>query len=184
VEVPVVDFLAVALRRERKRNYHKEYVRNRLKSDPVFRATLNSRGRDWKRKNRVSNIEGVRKAQREYTKKRYRDDPRFREKVLKRQRDKRTLYVHNITKEQYDSLLAAQHGACAICKQPFSKTPHIDHDHGCCSGKRTCGRCVRGLLCSTCNPAIALLKDSPALLREAATYLERYKQHGKDQHRG
>lgn len=52
--------------------------------------------------------------------------------------------VYGITADDYDSLLAAQGGRCAICRaQPKSKRLAVDHDHK--SGA------VRGLLCSRCN---------------------------------
>lgn len=58
-------------------------------------------------------------------------------------------------------------GRCQVCGDPPSgrtKRLHIDHDH-------QTGR-VRGLLCGPCNLAIGKLKDSPELLRRAASYLE------------
>lgn len=53
---------------------------------------------------------------------------------------------------------------CAICGQPFVKTPQADHDHA--TGQ------VRGLLCGNCNSGLGLLQDNPELLRAAANYLE------------
>ena len=51
--------------------------------------------------------------------------------------------------EEYQAKLAAQEGVCAICSvPPGPKRLHVDHDHGCCPGHRTCGKCVRDLLCS------------------------------------
>jgi hypothetical protein len=35
---------------------------------------------------------------------------------------------------------------------------HIDHDHACCPGKRSCGQCVRGALCSFHNIYLAYLE--------------------------
>ncbi|WP_439428005.1 endonuclease domain-containing protein [Micromonospora sp. LA-10] len=69
----------------------------------------------------------------------------------------RCLVRYRLTAADYQRPLHAQGGVCAICgganwrnDQPAPLS--VDHDHVCCvGGKRTCGRCVRGLLCSTCN---------------------------------
>jgi hypothetical protein len=84
------------------------------------------------------------------------------------------LKKHGLTSEQYDALLAAQGGGCAICKgtTPYGRGRfHIDHDHACCPGQRSCGKCVRGLLCGRCNPGLGAFQDSPDLLVAAAAYL-------------
>lgn len=57
----------------------------------------------------------------------------------------------NITLEQYNALLESQDGACYICRSVPEGNLTVDHDHGCCPGRRSCGRCVRGLLCHGCN---------------------------------
>ena len=76
-------------------------------------------------------------------------------------------------------MLSEQDGKCAICKLPESradlKNLSIDHDHSCCPVKsRSCGKCVRALVCSSCNKTLGLTKDNPATLRAMADYLERY----------
>lgn len=60
---------------------------------------------------------------------------------------------YNLTKESVGLLLLLQEGKCAICgaPSPDEGAMHIDHDHACCPGKRSCGACVRGLLCNRCN---------------------------------
>lgn len=79
---------------------------------------------------------------------------------------------YGVRQEQYDALLAVQGGVCAICRRPPEKLRlAVDHDHGCCSGQRSCGKCVRGLLCGPCNTAIGSLRDDPALLAAASKYL-------------
>jgi hypothetical protein len=50
----------------------------------------------------------------------------------------------------------------------------VDHDHTCCSGEITCGKCVRGLLCVRCNTVLGLLRDDPEILRAAIAYLEKF----------
>ncbi len=82
---------------------------------------------------------------------------------------------YGITPAQLDALVEAQGGGCAICKLALvsSKTTHIDHDHACCPGKKSCGACVRGVLCHRCNLALGMFDDDPARLRDAAAYLDR-----------
>lgn len=83
--------------------------------------------------------------------------------------DPRRFRRHNITKEYYDTLLNKYNNKCWICKS--SDAVHIDHDHSCCPGGYSCGKCIRGLLCSNCNTAIGLFKDNKLLLLEAIKYL-------------
>jgi hypothetical protein len=62
---------------------------------------------------------------------------------------------YHLTKDEFLIMLAGQDGRCALCQEVFpedlSYRPHIDHDHACCPGKLTCGKCIRGLLCQGCN---------------------------------
>lgn len=77
-----------------------------------------------------------------------------------------------LTLEEYDARLAAQGGVCVICgKPPGKKRLHVDHDRDCCPGDRTCGKCVRDLLCSGCNNGTGIT-DNAFLLRRKADYLE------------
>lgn len=79
---------------------------------------------------------------------------------------------YGITPEQFEELYTEQKGKCKICEISFDDAIiYIDHDHSCCSGQKACGKCVRGLLCPSCNTSIGLMKDSPELLRKAADYL-------------
>ncbi len=74
---------------------------------------------------------------------------------------------YGIEEPEFQALLTAQGGRCAICREQFAKTPSVDHDH---VTKR-----IRGLLCRNCNCGIGLLKDSPLVLRAAAEYLEKWR---------
>lgn len=86
---------------------------------------------------------------------------------------------YGISLEEYNLLLKEQGGKCAICgitreECNDKRALPIDHDHACCPGVISCGKCVRGILCHSCNRGVGLLKDSPKNLRQAADYLERY----------
>lgn len=61
------------------------------------------------------------------------------------------------------SLVDAQSGKCAICKDRAAR--QVDHDHQ--SGQ------VRGILCLHCNAAMGAFKDDPNLIASAIKYLER-----------
>lgn len=69
----------------------------------------------------------------------------------------RRIEAYGITADEYAAQLAKQGGRCAICQRKPTRTPHIDHDHACCPGVgnrsygRSCGKCVRGILCASCN---------------------------------
>lgn len=80
---------------------------------------------------------------------------------------------HGLSPEQYIELEQKQNGLCAICKkpEPTKKRLAVDHDHSCCPGLKTCGKCIRGLLCSRCNRGIGLFYDNPILLQSAKDYL-------------
>ena len=69
--------------------------------------------------------------------------------------------------------LAAQGGVCAICHTvDTAKRPwHIDHDHACCPGIRSCGLCVRAILCGHCNTGIGQMRDDPERMISAAEYI-------------
>lgn len=83
--------------------------------------------------------------------------------------------LHGITLADYERMLAAQEGVCVGCSKPGGDRPlSIDHDHSCCPGKRSCGRCVRGLLCANCNAALGLAGDDPATLSRLAEYASKH----------
>lgn len=89
-------------------------------------------------------------------------------------RGRRLEQVYSITVAEYAEILAAQGMVCAICQRATGKTRAlaVDHDHSCCDGPTSCGRCVRGLLCKPCNRLLGHVRDSPETLRRAARYLE------------
>lgn len=80
----------------------------------------------------------------------------------------RGLSKYGLTVEQYDAMLAAQGGVCAICVySPLTGKPlHVDHDH------RT--NKVRGLLCGNCNTALGMFEDDPETLTSAIAYLKEH----------
>lgn len=80
----------------------------------------------------------------------------------------------NITLEQYLAIEAQQGGVCKLCRQPETWVAKpsgkvmrlaIDHDHRCCSGRsKSCGKCIRGLLCNRCNYLVGLAESEYGLL--------------------
>lgn len=118
--------------------------------DDEYRERKNKRQREWRAANRG---EKPRRANRAYHLKQF----------------------YGITMAEFEAMHAAQHGCCAICKTRFKsdRDSQVDHDHACCPGKYTCGKCLRGLLCGKCNVALGGFRDDPAILRQAVTYLVR-----------
>jgi len=63
---------------------------------------------------------------------------------------------------EFDEMLAAQEGRCAICG--VAGPQHLDHD------RRT--GWVRGILCFNCDGGLRRFRDDPELLADAITYLK------------
>ena len=69
-------------------------------------------------------------------------------------------YNWGLGRDEFDAKLAAQGGGCAICGRVGNKKAlNVDHDHSCCPGSRSCGKCVRDILCNWCNVAEGYLAD-------------------------
>lgn len=81
--------------------------------------------------------------------------------------------IYNITGEQYQAILDAQGGKCAICQRATGRTKalSVDHDHACCDLPTSCGECVRGLLCSPCNKYLGYIRDEIAAAQRMVEYL-------------
>lgn len=78
---------------------------------------------------------------------------------------------YNLSIEEYIAILESQGGVCPGCG---AEDPNqVDHDHSCCSGEKSCGKCVRGILCHRCNKGLGLLRDSPEVLNALAGYVVR-----------
>lgn len=84
------------------------------------------------------------------------------------------LKKYGLTKDDYVDLEKSQNGVCKICgeKEKLNKRLSVDHDHTCCSGPKSCGKCIRGLLCSRCNKVLGQINDNIDLLKKMISYLE------------
>jgi len=86
-----------------------------------------------------------------------------------RRRKKTHLWTrYRLTPEGW-TILVEKCGNRCICGRLFgtdrkSNVPHVDHDHKCCSGETSCGKCIRGLLCFRCNSVLGFLEKEPHLL--------------------
>jgi len=76
---------------------------------------------------------------------------------------------YGITANEYDSMIEAQGGVCAICntntsggRGPGSRLA-VDHNHE--TGQ------VRALLCSMCNQGIGMFKENVEVMQKAIDYL-------------
>ena len=70
-----------------------------------------------------------------------------------------------LTEDEYEAMLEAQGGVCAICKEkPKGSRLAVDHLAGTDN--------VRGLLCNRCNLGLGHYRDDPDLLKAAIEYLQ------------
>ena len=86
------------------------------------------------------------------------------------------LWRYGITEKQFKQKLKDQNGLCPICL--VNEATHIDHNHNCCpttyGNRRTCGKCVRDILCLQCNTTLGRL-ESEGWMDKAVDYIERHR---------
>lgn len=83
--------------------------------------------------------------------------------------------IYGLTRERFFEIVDLQGGHCATCSETEGLT--VDHDHGCCAqpNRKTCGKCVRAILCGRCNSALGLARDDENVLDSLANYLRGFK---------
>lgn len=85
----------------------------------------------------------------------------------------RVLSKYGLTVDLYIQMFNKQGGVCKICKKQESKGKRlaVDHDHSCCEGAYSCGKCIRGLICFKCNTALGMVDDNADILNSMIEYL-------------
>lgn len=140
--------------KERQLEYMREYY---IKNKDVMRE----KNQAWREKNKELHLSRAREYHKEN-----------RERLLERKRNHRKqnpdLYAkklrlkkYGLSHDQYEKMLQAQDGKCAICREPGKLV--VDHHHE--------TDVVRALLCSPCNTAIGLFKEDTERMQAAIRYL-------------
>lgn len=140
------------------------------RDDPEFREKVKA----YSRQRYANNREAIREKRRGCEKENaYRSKYHRTDKTRRRTKNHIFCQKYGITIEQYDAILLAQNGICAICGGTTAidkwksglKNLQVDHCH-------KTGR-VRGLLCFHCNTALGHFRDNVEWMKTAILYLER-----------
>lgn len=96
-------------------------------------------------------------------------EPKYKDSVLDRQSAYQIRKKYGIKVDEYETLLKAQNGKCAICGRHYTelgKLLSVDHDHE--SGKN------RSLLCNGCNLGLGNFEENISNLKKAINYLKKW----------
>lgn len=103
----------------------------------------------------------------EYMRKYYSDETKKQKHQLL---VKKNIYQkYNLTGEEASALKGRYNGKCWICLT--AEGTCFDHDHACCPGEGSCGKCVRAWLCYACNFGLGLIHDDPNIADRGLEYL-------------
>ncbi len=147
--------------KERIRQYQKEHYQ-------ANKERINQRGRTWHdaNKERVSlyHKEWYQANKESVNQRNKKNRPRYKETYKKRYYK----YAYGLPHGEFEAMLQAQNGKCAICEKILTddSPPYLDHCHE--TGN------ARGILCQHCNSGIGFLKDSPIIVSKALAYLNEY----------
>lgn len=167
------------------------------------RATESYEGYDWHKSHKEELKEKARQyraAHPEYLKRnadKAKRDRLAQPEYFKAREFAREMKKYGTSVEWYRDKLIEQLGVCALCahlSRRFNglQRLQVDHDHSCCDVKtKSCGKCLRGLLCGDCNVLLSYLEKfleqgtftpHPGTWTEKAMeYLDRYKwQHAEE----
>jgi len=110
---------------------------------------------EYNREYRLQNLERGRENQRRWRK----ENPEKNAAARARYRKNQPWKGHHLSLDRYNEILTKQGGRCAGCglfMGEYGRPFDVDHDHECCDKTYSCGKCIRGLLCRSCNLADAL----------------------------
>lgn len=86
----------------------------------------------------------------------------------------RSITRHGITVNKSERLFESQGGNCPICPVgEISSFLVIHHDHECCPGQWSCGKCITAVLCKKHNTASGGFNDDPDQMRAMADLIEK-----------
>lgn len=87
---------------------------------------------------------------------------------------------YSLTIEQVIGFWKPENYKCSNESCEIGGTLHMDHAHSCCppgsferTSKVSCGNCVRGWLCRSCNLALGKLQENPRRIQGLLDYLEK-----------
>src|SRR3990167_2506699 len=140
---------------DKRRRYHANHAEN-LARGRAYRKANQERIKKQDKERYLAN-RGVVLARQKI----YQANNKLRIKEYDRQRNLRSKY--GLTIDQYNAMILAQRGCCAICLKKVHKIC-VDHNHK--TNK------VRGLLCGNCNTALGLLYESKTIASNLLNYLE------------
>lgn len=157
---------------ESRRAYQREWRRQR-RLDPEFAARDKATGARWRERNReklrkreaerrrsnpakIAASEAVRRTPERLAYKREQERERRRTAVIPVDRHVK-LRKYGLSLDEFASLFEFQGGQCGTTEPGGRGSFCVDHDHSCCAGKGSCGRCIRGLLCNVCNATAGAL---------------------------
>jgi hypothetical protein len=134
------------------RDERNERRRKRYAEDPEFRARKLAYERDYRKKHKQE--------LNEHFARRLESDPELceRKRVSRRKsyRKRHFATVYGLTLADYDRMVAAQGGRCALCAKKPKTRLCVDHCHA--------TRKVRRLLCRKCNSMLGFADDDPGRL--------------------